>query len=224
MTTAAVVATAAGAAGATAAFRATPAATVLPPLSALDLDLDLSPSSSAKIDLKVPDRLDSDSVPLTAAMPSQFGDVGAAQTQSQAPMDFTVPDLDFSVDSFDLDDEPVASSKPAAAGATPTNDGMIEFDLNSLSLDLDQPVPPTAPTGDVAPGHLSAPPVSQSGFLDAIGIGETDSDPLATKLALAEEFSAIGDPDGARSLAEEVRAEASGDLKGRAERFLAELS
>ena len=47
--------------------------------------------------------------------------------------------------------------------------------------------------------------------------------PLATKLALAEEFNAIGDADGARSLAEEVLAEASGDLKSRAQRLLAEI-
>ncbi|MBC7603134.1 MAG: hypothetical protein H7255_10820, partial [Ramlibacter sp.] len=31
------------------------------------------------------------------------------------------------------------------------------------------------------------------------------------------------DPDGARSLAQEVVAEASGDLKNRAQRFLAEI-
>jgi pilus assembly protein FimV len=53
---------------------------------------------------------------------------------------------------------------------------------------------------------------------------DADADnPLATKLALAEEFNAIGDADGARSLAEEVLAEASGDLKSRAQRLLAEI-
>jgi pilus assembly protein FimV len=53
-------------------------------------------------------------------------------------------------------------------------------------------------------------------------VGGADS-PLATKLALAEEFNAIGDADGARSLAEEVLAEASGDLKSRAQKLLAEI-
>ena len=53
--------------------------------------------------------------------------------------------------------------------------------------------------------------------------GEEADSPLATKLALAEEFNAIGDADGARSLAEEVLAEASGDLKSRAQRLLAEI-
>ena len=47
--------------------------------------------------------------------------------------------------------------------------------------------------------------------------------PLATKLALAQEFSAIGDTEGARALCEEVIAEASGSLKTRAQRLLAEL-
>ena len=56
------------------------------------------------------------------------------------------------------------------------------------------------------------------------GFDDSGSDPLATKLALAEEFYAIGDPDGARSLAEEVVQVASGALKVRAQKFLAELA
>jgi pilus assembly protein FimV len=50
-----------------------------------------------------------------------------------------------------------------------------------------------------------------------------DSDPLETKLSLAREFQAIGDTEGARSLAEEVEAEASGEMKARARAFLAQL-
>ena len=48
-------------------------------------------------------------------------------------------------------------------------------------------------------------------------------DPLATKLALAEEFNAIGDTDGARTLIEEVVAGRQGALKTRAQRLLADL-
>ena len=48
-------------------------------------------------------------------------------------------------------------------------------------------------------------------------------DPLATKLALAEEFVSIGDDDGARALIEEVIAEASGELKAKAQRALGSL-
>ena len=77
---------------------------------------------------------------------------------------------------------------------------MLEFDLDSLSLDLgDEPVPP--PT--VAP--------------------EAQQDPLTSKLALAKEFKAIGDKDGARSLINEVLSEASGDIKIQAQRALREL-
>jgi pilus assembly protein FimV len=99
---------------------------------------------------------------------------------------------------------------------------MIEFDLGALSLDLDSSAaksPAAAPAVMEAPSSDDAP--STGGFEHSGGNG---GDPLATKLALAEEFNAIGDPDGARSLAKEVLAEASGDLKSRAQRFLAEIS
>jgi pilus assembly protein FimV len=49
-------------------------------------------------------------------------------------------------------------------------------------------------------------------------------DPLETKLALAEEFVSIGDEDGARALIEEVVAEATGDMRAKAQRALANLS
>jgi pilus assembly protein FimV len=48
--------------------------------------------------------------------------------------------------------------------------------------------------------------------------------PLETKLSLAEEFRAIGDLEGARSLAEEVWSEASGTLRTKAGTFLAGLA
>ena len=73
------------------------------------------------------------------------------------------------------------------------------------------------PTITVCPAP--APVVTDAGG----GNGNDDSDPLATKLALAEEFNAIGDADGARTLIEEVVAESSGALKIRAQRMLAEL-
>jgi len=46
------------------------------------------------------------------------------------------------------------------------------------------------------------------------------TDPLVTKLALAEEFKAIGDLDGARALIEEVIEGASDDMKAKARRAL----
>ena len=72
---------------------------------------------------------------------------------------------------------------------------------------------------------LSVDPDSRSGGeLQTEQLEDADDDPLGTKLALAQEFHAIGDSEGARSLVKEVIAESSGALKVRAERFLAELS
>lgn len=87
---------------------------------------------------------------------------------------------------------------------TPAPDlGMLEFDLGSISLDLDEPA--SAPSDE----ETALPVVHE--------------DPLATKLALAEEFSAIGDDDGARALIEEVISESSGDMKIKAQRALSNL-
>lgn len=95
---------------------------------------------------------------------------------------------------------PLPDSAPLAPPAPDL--GMLEFDLGSLSLDL----------GDEPPTEASATP-SAHGY----------EDPLVTKLALAEEFRAIGDEDGARALIEEVISEASGDMKIKAQRALSNL-
>jgi pilus assembly protein FimV len=79
----------------------------------------------------------------------------------------------------------------------------LEFDLGDLSLDL---------------------PGSGASAASASGGADLSGDPLETKLALAQEFLEIGDNDGARSLAQEVAAEASGALKARAQRMVADLS
>lgn len=88
--------------------------------------------------------------------------------------------------------EPVKSPQPDLS--------MLQFDLGSLSLDLDEA------------------PVS-----DAQETPSDTEDPLETKLALAEEFKAIGDDDGARALIEEVISEAYGDMKAKAQRALSNL-
>ena len=100
---------------------------------------------------------------------------------------------------------PPAPLAPALAAAAAPDSGMIEFDLGSLSLDLDRSVPADDSTSV---------PAQTSG---------NDADPLETKLALAQEFRSIGDSDGARALVEEVVVSATGPLKAKAQRFLAEL-
>lgn len=123
-----------------------------------------------------------------------------------------MPEISLSMDglslSEDSDPAPVAfnatAPAPVAAAAPPASDsGMLEFDLGSLSLDLETPQQDESPT--------EAPE----------GAGE---DPLETKLALAEEFVSIGDEDGARALIEEVVAESSGEMRAKAQRALANLS
>ena len=104
-----------------------------------------------------------------------------------------------------------ATAPPPAAPPAPVvaalDSGMLEFDLGSLSLDLGGP---TTESPSRAAPNASA--LSISG------------DPLETKFALAEEFSILGDTEGARSLAEEVVAQAKGPLKAKAQTFLASLS
>jgi pilus assembly protein FimV len=129
--------------------------------------------------------------------------------------------------SFDIEPPSAApTAAPAAVAApAPANDKMIEFDLGSLSLDLDNgasatPAPPAAGAPQATPMLVS--PAEDTHSTQGLE-QDTSGDPLATKFALAQEFNAIGDPDGARSLAEEVLAEASGELKSRAQKFLAEI-
>lgn len=103
------------------------------------------------------------------------------------------------------------TEEPAVTtAATPldTSGGMLEFDMGALSLDLDGP-------STESPAIAASPAPSMDINME---------DPLETKFALAEEFRAIGDTDGARSLAEEVLAQSSGSLKAKAQAFLNTLA
>lgn len=137
---------------------------------------------------------------------------------AEAPAEPAGNEIDFSLDLNPpavAPAEPVAAAAPAPAPAAPApaaagGENMIEFDLGSLTLDLE----------NSTPAHASAEaPAPVAPEMDIAG-----DDPLATKLALAEEFSAIGDADGARALIEEVIAESSGAVKARAQRMLESLT
>lgn len=160
--------------------------------AALDLDFGLenppaapfeTPEATVKIQpvkfpLPEPDTARSD-LAATAADHEAFKQQASASFGATTPVPLAVP-------------EP----KPAAT----SDAGMMEFDLGSLSLDLD----------DLTSADESAAP----------GVPE---DPLATKLALADEFRDIGDDDGARALLQEVLSEATGDMKIKAQRALSQL-
>ena len=112
----------------------------------------------------------------------------------------------------------MAPSGPVPLSAAAPDTGPMDFDLGDLSLDLTAPSKPmSAPAATAPTSETSSLPTLDDGAAAA------QEDPLATKLALAEEFNAIGDTDGARTLIEEVVAESSGALKIRAQRMLAEL-
>jgi pilus assembly protein FimV len=140
---------------------------------------------------------------------------GPMELNTPAPL----PEISLSMDGFDMPVESSAAPSNAefdSTGTSPialdlppvepkTDPGMLEFDMGSLSLDLETP-PKDADS-------------TQSQSMDTTG-----EDPLETKLALAEEFISIGDEDGARALIEEVLSEATGDIRAKAQRALSNLS
>lgn len=81
--------------------------------------------------------------------------------------------------------------------------GPIEFDLSSLSLDL----------------NTNNPSISPMEASD----GQTLIDPWLTKIALAKEFQAIGDVEGARKMLQEVVVSGDDSTKAQAKALLAAL-
>lgn len=164
---------------------------------------DLSYSNGLDFDISAPAELQAEFQPM--GLPQGLPDLSLAldgldldtpAEPAPAPV-LTLPDF-VSTGSHDLElAEFEEEETPAASG-----DGMLEFDLGSLSLDLG-PATQT-PSDDQSP--------------------DFGDNSLETKLALAEEFVSIGDQDGARALIEEVVAEAKGDLREKAQRALAQLS
>ena len=141
--------------------------------------------------------LNLDDAPASAPVPMSPSALSASQpTQASSPeIDFLAGGLDFTPETH------VAPKAPIAPAAPANHDGMLEFDLNSLSLDL---------------GPATKPPVSA-----LMGLEE---DPLEIKFLLAEEFRILGDSEGAKSLADEVLAKAKGPLKFKAQAFINALS
>lgn len=193
---------------------------------AVDLDLDLDFSLDEEITSAISETTASTAEPELPALDLDFGLATEAiepiktppATASTDTLEFSLPDLEIAGDDlsrpagssedFKLqaatnlgasNPPPVDLSEPEEKPAAPDL-GMLEFDLGGLSLDLgDQPEPESS--------------AGQS----------MHEDPLVTKLALAEEFRAIGDDDGARALIEEVISEASGEMKIKAQRALSHL-
>jgi pilus assembly protein FimV len=174
--------------------------------SGVDLDLDL--------DFSMDEQSPAQESSAAAAKSSEFDDMdfGLSEDAGSGDVPSLLPEISLSTDdSYSMaKTQTVATpsftqTEPAVIARTPApadNDGdMLEFDMDSLSLDLENTIerPTEAPEN-------------------------TTADPLETKLALAEEFVSIGDEDGARALIEEVMAEATGEMRAKAERALSNLS
>lgn len=145
--------------------------------------------------------------PMFDEMIMDFGDSAASFTPppsatvqaapgKEEPLSFE--SISFTDEAFSADPSPTLAPTPAPA----VNSAMVEFDMGNLSLDLNEPVTESTPISGSAPLE----------------------EPLETKFALAEEFRSLGDPDGARALAEEVLLEATGPLKVKAQAFLNALT
>jgi len=148
-------------------------------------------------------------------LPSIPNEPASAWTSQEAAPSPMAPPPIAHLDFPSSDDLSMAPSGPMPLSGEPQDSAPMEFDLGDLSLDLNAPSKPMAAPAAKAPAP--APELTDDGSAAA------QDDPLTTKLALAEEFNAIGDTDGARTLIEEVVAESSGALKTRAQRMLAEL-
>jgi pilus assembly protein FimV len=205
------------------------AATVLPDLD-LDLDFSLGDDEPAAAPAPAPAPVAAKPAARPAPPPAPVMDVPPTE-----PAALDMPPLEMD---FDTPAAAAPAAKPAVAPAAAPKGEMLEFDLAGLSLDLpgETPAPAPAPAAAAPAATPAAPAAAAPAAKPAVSLPPMDLDvapraaaggegesPLATKLALAEEFNAIGDADGARSLAEEVLAEASGDLKSRAQRLLAEI-
>jgi pilus assembly protein FimV len=118
-----------------------------------------------------------------------------ADTRPAAPSPATLPQELEGLD-FDLGDLSSLGATPAKAGTSPAKASDEALEFGDFALDE----PPHAPT-----------PASM------------DSDALARKLELAEEFRQIGDVEGARDLLEEVVAKADGALRSKAQGMLRSL-
>ena len=201
----------------------------------LDLDLDLpddalteAPAAPGAFAASIAPPLAPAGEPAPADEPLAFDPEPTAPTPmapiapEQAPQ---APALDFP-DSLSLEDSMRADLEPGPAPASAPVP--LEFDLGDLSLDLDADTARPATGTGTGMAAATEPPASSFGADAGLAEDAPDSlelpdDPLATKLALAEEFNAIGDAEGARTLVEEVIAESSGPLKARAQRLLADL-
>jgi pilus assembly protein FimV len=171
-----------------------------------------------------------DDLPTAFALDSSMAPSDSTLAQAPAFDSDSDSDLDFDLRLEDPTSRPVPLDAPVKTEVATLASNLgaktspLALDLGDLSLDFS-----ATGAGDLP--HLSEAVEHSAAELEALdnpetqpgGYSDVDGDPHETKLALAEEFKAIGDEDGARALIEEVLAEASGEVKERAELALKRL-
>jgi pilus assembly protein FimV len=186
-----------------------------PPATGIQAGGEATADSEETIKLEAQDAPDFDALDFDISAPAEFQ--AELQTMGLPP---GLPDLSLALDGVDLEPLAIPTPTPALPDFASTAsqglelaamddvetpaaaaDGMLEFDLGSLSLDL-------------GPGTQT--PADE----ENADLGDNS---LETKLALADEFVSIGDQDGARALIEEVVAEATGELREKALHALTQL-
>jgi pilus assembly protein FimV len=161
----------------------------------------------------------------------------AAPTDEQPPGQAQDQGLDFEFD-LSLPERAAAAATPPAPQAVepkPNHQGLdFELDLSEIGLkpspagaeDSGSRAPAAATNGRTDPDlafdsrHAIA---TDRPAARLIQEDNSEPDPLATQMELAEEFMALGDAQGARPLAERVQALATGELQQRARSLLQRL-
>jgi pilus assembly protein FimV len=188
----------------------------VPSVAPLDFDLDLSkppafkasavpaPTVPTPLEASLPPELPAHLIPEHEEYEQTVrGSLGGDNAETQYENDFdTAPAaLEPFIRTVKPSDEERTQPATLRAGL-PGDSGFIEFDMSSM-------------TG-------RAPLETGRGSLE--GHDDPHESPHAIKLSLARELQAIGDAEGARSLVEEVAAEATGDLKAEARQLLTQLA
>jgi pilus assembly protein FimV len=122
------------------------------------------------------------------------------------------------IGTFDFDTAPPPEPEPAAAA---THDDSFDFDL---PMHTEETPPPAASVQEVEPEpvlpHEAAAESPVAERSDDIYVGE---DAIGTKLDLAKAYLDMGDPEGAKSMLDEVLAEGNDSQRDEARRLIAEI-
>jgi pilus assembly protein FimV len=192
---------------------AAPPPAFVPSVAPLDFDLDLSkpaPLAPANVGASLPPtqlQVPAPAQPLPRVTITNGSHSGATAPSAKLDLhnDFdTAPGVlePTTVRAPLVSDEEMTQPATLRAGL-PGDSGFIEFDMSSMA-------------------GLRAPADTERGRLEPMAEDSGES-PHAVKLSLARELKALGDVEGARSLVEEVAAEATDEVKAEAKQLLVQL-